>query len=545
MNEPVLRVGILADEAVNNAVLEELVTWARSQPNLRIEHYFIHAPGPVTRPRSSPYARASNLLFRIVCKLERQLLKRTARFKDHYKTVDMRTVAQNVIELKPIMSGAFSMRFSDEDVQRVKDCQLDLLIRAGGSILRGGILGASRLGVLSFHHADNRVNRGMPAGYWEVYQRQDTTGFTLQRLTEELDGGDVLMRGHFPTRHYFLLNQAALYEKSMYYLKLLLSRVAATGQLPPPIPALPYSERLFRVPRVHESVIYLSGIVGAMVRKKVMKLLKREERWQVSFVPNNWRNAVLWRAETIPNPPGRYLADPFVIERDGKTYCFAEDYDCKTKLGRISVAELKKGASQVLGLVIDEPFHLSFPYLFEYQGQLYMCPECSQSETIRVYRCVEFPMRWELEKVIMKGVRAVDTMLFEKDGRWWMLTNIDTASTGDFCSDLFIFHSDSPLSEHWTPVPANPVVVDAALARNAGLLREGDKLFRVSQRQGFDCYGKGSQINEILTLTPEAYEEKCLVKIEPTFQDGLVGTHHMHSSGKTTVVDSLKSVRAD
>jgi hypothetical protein len=169
-----------------------------------------------------------------------------------------------------------------------------------------------------------------------------------------------------------------------------------------------------------------------------------------------------------------------------------------------------------------------------------MCPESSANRDVRVYRCTGFPLQWKLEKVIMSNVRAVDTMLFEKDGAWWMLTNIDTAETDDYCSDLFVFRSDSPLGDQWTPHAGNPVIVDAGFARNAGLLRDGERLYRVSQQQGFDQYGKGSQINEILALSDTVYEETCIAEIEPAFQDGIIGTHHMHSSGRTTVVDSLK-----
>src|SRR5690606_30326565 len=51
----------------------------------------------------------------------------------------------------------------------------------------------------SFHHGDNTVNRGGPAGFWEVIENQHITGAVLQRLTEDLDGGEVIRRCYSST----------------------------------------------------------------------------------------------------------------------------------------------------------------------------------------------------------------------------------------------------------------------------------------------------------------------------------------------------------
>ena len=161
-----------------------------------------------------------------------------------------------------------------------------------------------------------------------------------------------------------------------------------------------------------------------------------------------------------------------------------------------------------IGVAVEESFHLSFPYLFEYRGELYMCPESSANRDIRIYKCVEFPLRWNLEKVIMPNVSAVDTMLFERAGKWWMLTNTGSAQIGDFQLELSIFSAKSPFEDQWVPHPQNPIFVDASRARNAGLIREGDRLFRVAQRQGFDFYGKSTTVNEIIQLDDSNYVEE-------------------------------------
>ena len=170
-----------------------------------------------------------------------------------------------------------------------------------------------------------------------------------------------------------------------------------------------------------------------------------------------------------------------------------------------------------------------------------MCPELSENKDIRVYKCIEFPLRWSLEKILMDEISAVDTMVFKKDGKWWMFTNIDPVEIGDYCSELSIFSANSPLESRWVPHPMNPIVVDASRARNAGLIVDGNRYYRCSQGQGFDFYGKRVLINEITELTDSSYVESCSAVITPSFGARVVGTHHLHSNGKITVFDFVTS----
>jgi hypothetical protein len=267
--------------------------------------------------------------------------------------------------------------------------------------------------------------------------------------------------------------------------------------------------------------------------------LSIRERWGISYTHSHWRNAVLWRSINIKNPRGRFLADPFLYRHNNKAHCFVEDFVFKENKGRISVFELGQTHAKELGVCLNEPFHLSFPFLFKYKDELYMCPETCGSRQIRVYRCQEFPLKWELASILMDNVMAADTMLFESRGKWWMLTNIDESCIGDLCSELYLFSSDSPLDENWIPHPNNPILVDSEKARNAGLLIENNRIFRAAQKQGFDRYGESLSIFEITQLTPDAYSEIHVTDILPQFKRGLKGTHHISSSANLTVFDHV------
>jgi hypothetical protein len=245
----------------------------------------------------------------------------------------------------------------------------------------------------------------------------------------------------------------------------------------------------------------------------------------------------MWRSIEIENPHRHFLADPFVVTKEGRHYCFVEDYSYKVGRANIAVYELEERGAKRLGTALAEPYHLSFPYIFHYEGQLYMCPETAENSEIRVYRCLDFPLRWQLEEVIMKNIRAADTILFEKDGRWWMLTNLDAVGDGDYSSELWIFYADSPLATEWKPHALNPVMIDASHGRNGGMFKHEDKFYRVSQGQGFDFYGRRSFVSEIEVLTPTSYRENRVAAITPDFKPGAKGTHHLHSNGSVTVFD--------
>jgi hypothetical protein len=428
-------------------------------------------------------------------------------------------------------------RFSEDDLESIRRERFDVLIRCGSGILRGGILESARLGILSFHHGDNRVNRGGPPGFWEVYHGWSTTGFVIQKLTEELDGGEVLLRGAVPTQGTHLLNRALLYEKSYSYLKILLERIAATGQLPPAEPHVPYSGKLFVKPRTREVATYLCKRAARTMQGHVRNALRRTERWGVCFVRSDWPDAAFWRGKRIATPKGRFLADPFVITRDGRTYVFVEDYVYATDKGHITAFEIGGAGARELGIALDEKFHLSFPFLFEYQGALYMCPESNAAREIRIYRCSKFPLEWTLEHVAMRNVSAVDTMLFPHGDRWWMLTNLSPTEPLEFSSELHIFWAPGPLATSWTPHPRNPVLIDPTCARNAGLLHNGRGIVRVCQSQGFGSYGAAASLMQVTRLDTESYAEEPIGRLTPDFLPGVHGTHHLHSDGIYSVWD--------
>ncbi|MEQ1516354.1 MAG: hypothetical protein ABL931_07700, partial [Usitatibacteraceae bacterium] len=187
--------------------------------------------------------------------------------------------------------------------------------------------------------------------------------------------------------------------------------------------------------------------------------------------------------------------------------------------------------------VLDRPYHLSYPFIFEFENNTYMIPETLANRSIELYKCTEFPHKWEFQKFLMQNCLAVDSTLFNWHGKWWLFANqVETvgASTWD---ELFLYYSASPTSDDWIPHPGNPIVSDARSARPAGrLFMHNQRIYRPSQ----NCsghYGYGFNICEITKLTETEYEEIVVTKVTPNWDKDVISTHTFNYEDGLTVVD--------
>jgi len=556
------RVGILLDSTDCSKYLH--ATIRELAQNDRVELYFLinegdpskrsalHKAGAMTRSRGIWHI--INLgFFRMVIGIEARLLSILSEsVKSHFETMNVASFSGNeVLSLSPQFSNSgLIVRYADEDLERIKALDLDLLIRGNSpGIFKGGIVRAAKGGILSFHHGDNRWNRGGPAGFWEVYLRRPSTGFVIQVLTEELDGGLVLFRGEVRTQRSFTENQMNVYSISNSFLaKTVLDYAAAEAQgiearLPEPEEPTAFGGELLTVPNLAQSSSYLARTSWLFLSLAMNRVVfRRDDRWSVAFLAGSWRGATLRRGVEIENPPNRYFADPFVATKNGRTVCFVEDYSYATKRGSITAVELRdEKRYEILGPVIEESFHMSFPYIFEWKDELFMIPETCDDASIRLYRCVEFPMKWRFEKAIMTGVDAVDSMVFELEGRWWLLTTLATDGIRDHMSQLMAFYSDRPDSDEWCPHEMNPLIFDSTIARNGGILdATSGAPVRCRQKQGFNQYGEALSLSRILELTPSSFKEEHVGSVTPDFFPKLKGCHHMHSDDRYVVYDYLR-----
>jgi hypothetical protein len=300
-----------------------------------------------------------------------------------------------------------------------------------------------------------------------------------------------------------------------------------------PDPAVPVRAPLGALERARFATS-LATRLGGMVSDALFEVVE----WNVGFVEGGPRAllsgeplSVRW----LPRPdPLTFIADPFVVERDGVRALFVEEFDYERNRGVIDALVLDDRGEVVRRVrALDLPTHLSYPYPVEADGELYLMPENCAGNEVALYRCVRFPDLWERSRAQF-AFDGVDTTLFPHDGRWWAFCS--RWSHGSTLS-LHAFHAQTPLGP-WTPHALNPVVVDVASARPAGQPFVVDG---VLYRPGQDCsrsYGCGVVIARVDELTPNAYRETEVRRLDGReFGRYADGFHTVSFSRDVVVVD--------
>ena len=238
----------------------------------------------------------------------------------------------------------------------------------------------------------------------------------------------------------------------------------------------------------------------------------------------------------VQSPNDRFHADPFLFEKDGKTLLFVEDFRYADNRAVISYSEVAPDGSYGLPVeVLRRPYHLSYPFLIEDEGEIYMMPETRGNRTVELYRATNFPTDWELSTVLFRDVFMADATIQKINGKFWMFA---TVSNGKYSNsdELSLFFSDA-LKGPWTPHPCNPLVSDVRRSRPAGaLFHDGERLIRPSQ----DCsktYGYALVFSEILNLSETEYEERVVGRLEPSVSEGHEGTHTYTRTEQWEIID--------
>ncbi|MZR12496.1 hypothetical protein GQE99_05630 [Maritimibacter sp. DP07] len=374
------------------------------------------------------------------------------------------------------------------------------------------------------------------AGLSEARLRSPATAVTL--TCDRGKGPIPIASARYDTKFLATRNRAYAREKSVQLLARELVRLARADTLPrritPPPPA--------PVPAAWDVVDYVFATAREFMMRAWRKVeAKRGRRPGMFFLRlghGRLEDITLTDGVDLVPLSNSYWADPFLFEHGGRTYLFYEDYSYDTGRGHLSVGRLDGDTMAPMGPVMQRDIHLSYPFVFSWNGEILMIPETHQAERIEVWRATRFPMEWELLATGFEGVKAVDTVVFQRDGQWWLLTNICNDSFGDFGTELHLFRIDDPLLGGAAPHPLNPVVIDACTARGGGRIVERDgRLLRASQDNTHGIYGYGLNLMEITELSMESFAERPLRHLYPDDVPGVMGAHHMDAAGGYTVVD--------
>lgn len=263
------------------------------------------------------------------------------------------------------------------------------------------------------------------------------------------------------------------------------------------------------------------------------------DQWVIMTGKNMSRDSLEWSAlrPLIPDKD-RYWADPFVVEKDNRYYVFIEEKILAVGLGRIACLTLDEDGGLLSNQVaLERPYHLSYPFIFERENEMYMLPETAANRALELYRCLHFPDQWQFVKTLMTDIYAVDATLLEYEKKWWLFANVKEEG-GSSLDALHLFYADSPLADKWTAHPLNPIIKDIRSARPAGriFMRDG-KLIRPSQDSS-RRYGYALKFNRIDKLSQAEYKE---TNVSSFFPSGgkILATHTFNQVGDFTAIDAI------
>ena len=540
-----LKIGLLIDDLKLNALSQDIVS---NIVDLKICEKFIVIKQNIPKRNFFSYVKKysilrifEKILIKIIFWFEKRFLSYFFNLNYKFRKIDISLFTKEVLDVHPkISKSGFFYEYGDNDIKNIKKKNLDVIIRLGSGILRGKILNVAKNGIFSFHHGDNEFFRGGPPGFWEVYYKKSLTGFVIQQLNEVLDGGKILFKGQVETKSFYFLNQMSVFKNSTKYLSKILTDLQDDK-----LKFLKFSideKKIYKDPNILEIYRYIKNTYIKIFKNFIsQKIFKKKIRWNVFYKTDfniNFKDIDLNTFNRIKNNnKDRFLADPFIVKNDNRNFIFVEDFYFSKNKGIISCYEIVDNNQKFLGPVLEESFHLSFPYIFKYNNKFFMCPETNEKKEIRIYICEEFPLKWKLHMTLIRNISAVDTLIFEKNKIWWMITCVSNYSSKDFNELNIYFSEEGPLTENWNSHKLNPITVNPNISRNGGVIFREDKIFRISQKNGFNLYGEKFSINEIKVLTKTNFEEDLIMEFSPRNLDKIKGVHHLHGKEKFLVSD--------
>ncbi|HEY9500382.1 MAG TPA: hypothetical protein VIR01_01990 [Pyrinomonadaceae bacterium] len=540
-SSPTLRVGLLIDSFLQPKWIAKIIEDIQSSDFARLVLVIKNEEQnqPVSRFKAY-WKNRQHLLYAFYNRVDE---RRVRAEPDAFEVVDIRELVSDcaVLTVTPLRKK-YSDWFSDADVLEIESYELDVAISFGFRILKGRALRIAKHGVWSYHHGDNLINRGGPAGFWEVLEGSPVIGSVLQVLNEDLDNGMVIYRSWTSTSDRFSVkaNKNVLFWRSSSFVIKAIKELAKAGAIVRDDAQIyrPYDRKLFKTPTNAELLPKLAKLSLNYAGSKLRNALYLDQ-WTLAYrfrsAPDD-PNSTLYRFHQVTPPKDRHWADPFPVRIDGKYYLFYEEWFFETNRGHIMVTELDPSARpETLNgeVALKRDYHLSYPFVFSWQDRFYMLPETSANSTIELYECESFPTRWKLAATLMEGVKAKDATLYEADGLWWMFASI---TTGAFADELHLFYAQTPLGP-WTPHARNPITTDVRNLRPAGkLFTWRNQLYRPAQ-DGSRYYGYAVTINRVLKLTREEFVEEQVSKVLPLWRKDLLATHTLNVCDDLTVVD--------
>ncbi len=432
---------------------------------------------------------------------------------------------------------------NENGVAALRRCQVDAWLCFAAIPPRRPMYPISRLGVWGIEIGQDVSAASIWGGAMEVGAGSPVTMVSVVDYAALRDS--LLYRSFGATvTNSFRHNRLNAVRKGMSFFSRVLDRLTRNGDAWRTVG--PVAPTPMRYPTLREPTVSAIGRLAYRLTSNVaanrMRLLNWRDQWQLAyyFADETESDCRFDRLRYLVPPKDRFWADPFAVEHQGRYFIYFEELRFRAQKGRITAIEVfENGEPGEPQVVLERPYHMSYPFVFEWEGSLYMLPETAENRKVELYRCEEFPYRWRPHQVLLENLTAYDATLWRDSDRWWMFVNLAEPGA-DSNDELHLFWSKTPFGP-WTPHRANPVVSDVRCARPAGplFLRDGI-LYRPSQ----DCslaYGHSVLINRVDVLREDEYRETPMRRITPDWRKDALRVHTLGGSRRQRVTDYLVS----
>jgi len=241
------------------------------------------------------------------------------------------------------------------------------------------------------------------------------------------------------------------------------------------------------------------------------------------------KHKIIKRINSSRNPfslnPVVIVADPFLFVHKEELYLFYEEQvELKGKgvIKMTKTQDLKKWTKPLV--VLQEDFHLSYPNVFELDGQIFMLPETGDDNSIRLYTPNDDLTKWTFYKNLLMGRHFTDSDIVLHNGTFFLFTTDYTDKT----NILRMYYSDK-LGTQWIEHIQSPIANGKNTGRCGGsIINYNSKLYRPCQLTQ-KRYGEGVDLYEITALSKEEYKEERIKTVIPNVKKNYrEGGHHFN-----------------
>ncbi|MFA5012058.1 MAG: hypothetical protein WC644_08925 [Ignavibacteria bacterium] len=488
--------------------------------------------------------RLSGFLFKLQSKIENKLFHESVSVNKE-EIINYLSRIES-ITLCPRRNGVTD-EFSKEDSDKIKEYNLDLILKHEFAEIKGDIINSARYGIWELIHSDNRIIKNSPIGFWEIFSHQTCVGATLTRLTKDQCKEIVIERGYYINDYSYTRSRNLVYEYSVnLYLKNLnlLSKYKTVEYRESEENIAHFSGMPNLLQVIKYMLLFYTKLFRNAVERKIDSLAlmigKRPKCWAVFTSAGSVFNTKLENTTKIKPSKNEFWADPFIFKHKGVEYLLYENYEYGKKKGIISCGKLENDKISDTENILTGNYHLSYPFIFENNEGIFMTPESNQNKRLEIYKSIDFPTKWELYTTGFEGEYITDPTFFtDSENKLWLFVNKSILPVTDNNSELYIYQIDSLRLNKIIPHRNNPVVIDCRYGRNGGtIFMNGNQIIRPSQYNNFyGSYGYGLNLSIIKKLTLDEYEEELITTIRPVFRKGLIGVHHLCQREDRFVID--------